>query len=159
MMRRAGWLSGLVVLSLLSAVGATGCHRGHRSSPARALPPAEAARVLIDRNWMDLWPENEHQRLHVFRFTPAMGGGVYQDRTLFKGTFELFRFAIDGVALEIELPETGEHVRTGYRIERVNGPAPFDLRLTLERSPRGPSVYYGRTDETAGDGLALPSMR
>jgi len=146
----------VVVLFLLSGVAATGCGRGHRSAAPTALPPAEAARVLIDRNWMDLWPENERQRLHVFRFTPAMGGGVFQDRTLFKGTFELFRFAIDGKALEIELPETGEHVRTGYRIDRVDGPAPFDLRLTFERSPRGPRVYYGRTDETAGDSLALP---
>ncbi len=156
MMRRNAWVPGLLLVLVASGVGANGCGRDSRSARSSALPPDEAARMLIDRNWMDLWPTNERQKLHVFRFTPAMGGGVYQDRTLFKGTFELFRFAIDGKALEIELPETGEHVRTDYRIERVDGPKPFDLRLTLERSPRGPRVYYGRTDETAGGGLALP---
>ena len=134
----------LVVLSLAACSGSSSS-----SSQGDRLPPDEAASVLIDRNWIDIWPTSKTERLHVYRFTPAMGGGVYQDRTIFKGTFELFMFEIDGDHLAIELPETDDAVRTGYRIDRVDGPEPFDLRLTLERSPRGPKVYYGRTAERA----------
>lgn len=120
-----------------------------RSDTSRVLPPDQAAEVLVDRNWIDVWPTSKSERLHVYRFTPAMGGGVFQDRTLFLGSFELFMFSIDRGHLVFEMPETEETVRTRYRIERVSGPEPFDLRLTLARTPRGPRVYYGRTAERA----------
>lgn len=110
----------------------------------------EAARLLVDRNWVDVWPKDKDDRLHVYRFVPSMGGGVFQDRTVFHGEFELFTFAIDGDTLEIDLPHTGDTARTRFRIDRVDGPAPFDLRLSLDHSPRGPRVYYGRTAETDG---------
>jgi hypothetical protein len=119
----------------------------HRDS--KAIGGKEAARLLTDRNWVDTWPHDKDDRLHVFRFTPDMGGGVYQDRTVFHGEFELFRFSVREDDLEFDLPHTGEHVHTRFRIERVDGPEPFDLRLTLDRSPRGPRVYYGRSAEGA----------
>jgi hypothetical protein len=125
---------------------------GSDARPA-AVSGEEAARLLIDRNWLDVWPSDKTQRLHVYRFTPSMGGGVYQDRTLFKGEFELFRFEVREDLLRFDLPETEQDVETRFRIERVSGPEPFDLRLVLDRSPRGPRVYYGRTAETAADSL------
>jgi hypothetical protein len=122
-----------------------------RSALARS--PPKKRRV----SWLDRWPVNDQDRLQVFRFTPSMGGGVFQNRTLFKGSFELFRYQTDGKKIEFDLPETHERTKTPFRIERVVGPAPFDLRLVLENSPRGPNVYYGRTDEKATDygGLGL----
>lgn len=140
----------MIVLGLLVSLMAA-C--GGEAAKSRAVPADEAADVLINRNWLDVWPQSKDERLHVYRFTPAMGGGVFQDRTLFKGTFELFRFEIDGTVLELDLPETEERVRTEFRIERVSGPEPFDLRLTLPDSPRGPTVYYGRSAETGADWL------
>jgi hypothetical protein len=133
-----------LVLLVVAWAGACG------SGPSSAVSEGEAARLLVDRNWIDVWPTDKDDRLHVYRFTPAMGGGVYHDRTVFKGEFELFTFSVDGDQLAIHLPHTGERFRTGFRIERVAGPEPFDLKLTLEQSPRGPRVYYGRTAETAG---------
>ena len=118
------------------------------SGGPRGISDDEAARLLVDRNWLDVWPADKDDRLHVYRFTPSMGGGVFQDRTVFHGEFELFVFAIQGDTLAIELPHTGERVRTRFRIERVSGPAPFDLRLTLDADPRGPGVYFGRSAET-----------
>ena len=138
-----------VALSLaLSTALVGGACRDTGSSRAAAVSGTDAARLLIDRNWIDVWPQTKDERLHVYRFTPGMGGGVYQDRTVFKGTFELFLFALREDELTFVLPETEEHVRTKFKIERVDGPAPFDLRLTLERSPRGPRVYYGMRRET-----------
>jgi hypothetical protein len=113
----------------------------------------EAGRLLVDRNWLDVWPTSKEERLHVYRFVPSMGGGVYQDRTLFKGEFELFTFHVDGDRLRIALPHTDEKIDTRFTLERVDGPEPFDLRLTLEHSPRGPRVFYGRSSERAGDPL------
>jgi hypothetical protein len=120
-----------------------------------AISDREAARLLVDRNWIDVWPTDKDDRLHVYRFVPSMGGGVFQDRTVFHGEFELFTFDVEGDTLELVLPHTGDTVRTRFRIERVSGPAPFDLRLTLDADPRGPRVYFGRTAETAATTLDL----
>lgn len=125
------------------------------SAKSSSVSDADARHLLIDRNWIDHMPKTDRERLHVYRFVPTMGGGVFQDRTLYKGTFELFKFDVDGDHLTFDLPETHERVRSQFHIEKVDGPAPFDLKLTVWSDPRGPSVYYGMRAETDRDGAAL----
>lgn len=136
-------------LTLLCALAlAAACGRD-RAPEVRTLPPDEAAEVLINRNWLDRWPTDEQERLRVYRFTPSMGGGVFQDRTLFAGHFELFTYQIDGEHLTIQWPNSKEEDRMVFRVQRVSGPPPFDLRLELTTPSRGPRVYHGRSVETA----------
>lgn len=151
---RTPWIVAALSLALL----AVACSSGSNKS-SKVLPADEARKVLIDRNWMDVWPRSKTERLHVYRFVPSMGGGVYQDRTIFKGTFELFQFRVRKGTIDFDLPETEQTVSARYRIEKVDGPHPFDLKLTLEPSPRGPGVFYGRSAETAAEAttLRLPS--
>ena len=126
------------------------------SKPDHQLSASDARDVLINRNWIDRMPETQSDRLHVYRFVPSMGGGVYQDRTLFKGTFELFMFKVErGDHIVFDLPETHERVTSQFQIERVAGPQPFDLKLTIFSDPRGPHVYYGMRAETDRDGHLL----
>lgn len=126
------------------------------SSPSsKAVSAEEAGKLLIDRNWLDRMPETERDRLFVYRFVPSMGGGVFQDRTLYKGTFELFSFKVDGDQLRFVLHETKQDVTSRFTIERVDGPAPFDLKLTVPGDPRGPKVYFGMRSETDRDGSRL----
>ena len=94
-----------------------------------------------------MWPTSKDDHLHVYRFTPKMGGGVYQDRTIYKGTFELFKFEATGDEIRFNLLETKDKVTSAYKIEQVSGPKPFDLRLTIFDSPRGPKTYYGMRSE------------
>lgn len=129
---------------------AAACGRD-QAPEVRTLPPDEAAEVLINRNWLDRWPTNEQERLHVYRFTPSMGGGVFQDRTLFAGEFELFTYQVDGEHLTIQWPNSKEEDRMVFRVQRVSGPAPFDLRLELTTPSRGPRTYWGRSVETGAD--------
>ncbi len=126
---------------LLTAALATGaCSRG----TSQALPPDEARALLIDRSWVDRLPSKVDDKLHVFRFTPSMGGGVYQDRTIFAGTFELFGFEQDGRSIRFNLLHTGDRKICRFVIEplKEKGPEGVDLKLTIEGSPRGASVYY-----------------
>lgn len=140
----------LLLAASLSFAAACG-----RDAPAKAnataVPLDEAAELLVNRNWMDLWPESETEKLNVFRFVPSMGGGVFQDRTLFQGSFELFTFRVSEGTIHFNLHHTKQEVPAKFRIDRVDGPEPFDLKLTLDRSPRGPSVYFGRSSETVTD--------
>ena len=138
------------------AVAAASLAACSSSSPSsRELPDDEARTLLIDRNWIDRMPRTDREKLQVYRFVPSMGGGVFQDRTLYKGTFELFTYQVRGRELRFNLPETREKVTSPYRIEAVDGPEPFDLKLTIPADPRGHGVYYGMRRETDRDGAAL----
>jgi hypothetical protein len=142
----------LATAGSLAAGSLTACHRTSSSQ----LSADDARDVLIDRNWIDRMPQTRTDQLHVYRFVPSMGGGVFQDRTLFKGTFELFMFKVEGGDhIVFDLPETHERVTSQFTIERVDGPAPFDLKLTLWRDPRGPHEYFSTRSETDRDGHLL----
>ena len=131
-------------------VALVGCsHKSH------SIAKDEARKLLIDRNWIDKWPTSRTDKLHVFRFVPQMGGGVFQDRTIYKGQFELFQFMVDGDQIQFDLPEKNERVISKFRIDKVDGPHPFDLKLTVENDPRGPHEYYGILEENDPDGHVL----
>src|SRR3569623_360560 len=136
----------------LALLVATACTSHHDS---KVISGDEARHLLIDRNWIDRMPKTERDKLHVYRFVPTMGGGVYQDRTIFKGTFELFKFAVDGDQLEFDLLETHDKVRSQFEITPVDGPEPFDLKLTIPHDFCGPRIYYGSRAETDRDGHLL----
>jgi hypothetical protein len=142
-----------VALALSLSLASSAC--SSRNTSSSHLAAAEARSLLLDRNWIDRMPATSRDRLTVFRFVPSMGGGVFQDRTLFKGSFELFRFEATGEEIRFMMPETGERVRSRYTIDVVDGPAPFDLRLSIPDSPRGPKVYFGIRAETDRDGQKL----
>jgi hypothetical protein len=144
----------LLAAAALAALAVTACS----SKSDTQLSASDARDVLIDRNWIDRMPETTTDRLHVYRFVPKMGGGVYQDRTIFKGTFELFLFKVERGQIVFQLPETREKVVSPFKIERVDGPEPFDLKLTIASDPRGPRVYYGIRAETDRDGQQLESQ-
>jgi hypothetical protein len=84
-----------------------------------------------------------------------MGGGVYQDRTVFKGTFELFTFTPNGHSIHFVFPHTGKQTTAAFHIEHVTGPEPFDLKLTIDGDPRGPGTYWGMTSDHLTDVDAL----
>jgi hypothetical protein len=137
--------------ALAVAFALTACH----AKSADRFDAGEAKRLLIDRNWIDRMPTTETDRLHVYRFVPTMGGGVFQDRTLYKGTFELFTFKVDADHIDFNLPQTHERVRSQFQIDKVAGPKPFDLKLTIWSDPRGPHEYYGIRSETDRSGEKL----
>ncbi|HVV81602.1 MAG TPA: hypothetical protein VHE35_00940 [Kofleriaceae bacterium] len=140
---RAAPAASLVAVAVAFAASATACHREAPSSAT--LSARDAGRVLIDRNWMDRWPEHKDDRLRLYRFTPSMGGGVYQDRKVFKGQFELFQYRAGDGTIDFTFPDSDEHVRSSFLVERVKQP-PFDLKLVIAHDPRGPGVYYARSD-------------
>ena len=123
---------------------------GACSKPAtHALPPDQAKKILLDRNWLDRVPQKVDDKLHVYRFVPSMGGGVFQDRTIFKGTFELFKFEATKSEIRFNLLHTGDKRVSAYSIEELATPGPdgVDLQLTITDDPRGARRYYGWRNE------------
>ena len=148
-MRRA-----VVVALALSLLSAAACDR---RAATHAVPPDEAKKLLLDRNWIDRLPEKIDDKLHVYRFVPSMGGGVFQDRTIFFGTFELFTFEADGERIRFNLLHTGDKRVSTYTIEELAPPGPegVDLQLTISDDPRGAKRYFGWRKEGRGGGSDL----
>lgn len=143
---------GTLLFALATVTAVTACSS---EATTKHVGAAESRVLLIDRNWLDHMPDSEKDKLFVYRFVPNMGGGVFQERTLFKGTFELFSFAVTEDKINFVLHETKQNVSSPFTIERVDGPKPFDLKLTIKDDPRGPHVYYGMQSETDRDGSKL----
>jgi hypothetical protein len=151
-MRRAA-----VALALVSSLlSLAACERRATTTRARALPPEQARQLLVERNWLDRVPEKVDDKLHVYRFVPSMGGGVFQDRTIFFGTFELFTFEADGERIRFNLLHTGDKRVSKYTIAELATPGPegVDLELTIADDPRGPKRYFGWRNERS-DGRDL----
>lgn len=146
-------------VAALVLLAAAGC--SSHEPAAEPIPPDRARTLLLDRNWLDRLPRNEHTQMHVYRFVPSMGGGVFQDRTLFAGRFELFRFENTGDEIRFDLLHTHDKHTSRYRIEQLaekERRGPLDLRLRVDRDPRGPGVYYGSSREGKDLDAALRAL-
>lgn len=157
---RASSVTIAMALALALAAVPAGCSSDAGTS---ALPGSEARKLMENRNWLDRWPTSEDERLYVYRFTPEMGGGVFQDRTLFAGRFELFTYQLGDDVVVIRWPDRapggGVEETIHYQIDQVAGPEPFDLRLTLRGTSLGPKVFYGIRSETGTAGALETALR
>jgi hypothetical protein len=148
-------------LLLLATVAPAGCKGEPGGTP---VSPDEAARLVVNRHWLDQLPEEGGPRFHVLLLLPAMQhSGVYQHRTMWKGDFELFFFKVQGDRLTFDLRGSRGKVSTAYHIERLQPDAnqPFDLKLVLHTGVRGPRTYYsfiGRGSEARALGGKLPPL-
>lgn len=117
------------------------CSRDHAATRG-GLPPDEATALLAKRVWLDKEPRGPRDVFHLLIFDREHAMGVYQDRTIWKGTFEAFKYEAQKGQLDMVLPGSGKRVKTAFTVERARrGDA--DVKLTLERAPAGPTVYYG----------------
>jgi len=128
------------VVVATAVLSAAACSRD--ASPGGSLPPDEATALLDKRIWLDKEPCGHSDVFHVLVFDRRSSSGVFQHRTIWKGDFELFKYEAQKGQLKLVLPGSQKRVQTGFTVERAKrGDA--DVKLTLERAPHGPTVYYG----------------
>ena len=122
-----------------------------RRAATHALPPEQGARSCCSIATGSIaLPQKVDDKLHVYRFVPSMGGGVFQDRTLFFGTFELFTFEADGQRIRFNLlahAATSASRPTPSRSWPRRAPTASTCKLTITDDPRGPKSYYGWRNE------------
>jgi hypothetical protein len=137
------WLfaSGIAVASMaaLASLSSTGCHSSR--APAESLTAAEAAKLLATTPWLDHMPAHEGDTIHLLQFD-RRARGVYVNGSAHRGAYDTFTYEAQGDQLRVAYLQDGVKVNTRFRIERVKR-AGFDLRLTFNDSPGGPSAYYG----------------
>jgi hypothetical protein len=127
-----------VVVAITALAAACSRDAGTRRAP---LPPDEATELLHQRIWLDQEPRKESDSFHVLVFDGEQSG-VLQNRTIWKGSFEIFLYEAQRGRIDLRLPASRKRLHTGFTIEPAKrGQA--DVKLTLQKSPSGPTVYYG----------------
>src|SRR5687768_14210167 len=98
-----------VILAVALAALSSSCSRDAASPPRVA--DNDSAQLLHRRVWLDEEPRTEHDRFHILFFDREKTG-VYQDRTVWKGEFELFRYQARDGGLVLKLPGSKRVVKT-----------------------------------------------
>ena len=137
------------ILGALLLTVVVGC--GRADEPAR-VSDGDALAILESTPWLDRVPEAETDVLHTYVY--ARGEGVYVTGNAHKGSYETFRYFVEDDRLRLRFTDEGKSYDARFRIERVRHRI-FEWKLTFDRSPRGPDVYYG-FDHGRGRG-ALPA--
>lgn len=129
-------IAATIIAVSLSAVACT-----QQKPKPEPLPPDQAAEMLAKRIWLDKEPRGWSDPFHILMFD-GDATGVYQDRTVWKGAFEVFIYEADGARLDLRLPGSRKTMKTGFKVEKATrGEA--DVKLTLDKTFEGPTTYYG----------------
>lgn len=147
--RRASLVALGVALALLAAPFAL----VGPSDDAPAEDPAARPYLILDRVWLDRYPEEARDELKLW-FWSSSGLGVYQQGSAYRFSIDVFDFSRNGRRLEMTFLQDEARARTRFQVAECDE-APFDLCLTLDESPRGPRRYFGFSDHRAQE-QALP---
>lgn len=128
----------VVVLALAGA--AVGVWRWHRTD---AVVETSDAKLVADRIWLDHLPRNERETINVFLLLSEDSVGVYQAASMWKGTYEGFRFELGGEELRLVFPQTGEREKVRVKARRCKEQG-MDYCLDLDGGSRGVRRYYSR---------------
>ncbi|MGE5180902.1 MAG: hypothetical protein ACM31C_02515 [Acidobacteriota bacterium] len=101
------------------------------------------SRLLRDRIWVDHMPRNERDMVNVLVVMSEQPVGVFNATSVWKGTYEGFRYEQSGDELRIVFPQTGDRDRVRVRARRCKEQG-MDYCLDVEGASRGVKRYYSR---------------
>jgi hypothetical protein len=127
------------VAAAIVLVALAGCGRDH-ARRHDVVPQRDAETILESTAWLDSAPESETDVIHAWIF--PRGEGLYFTGNAYKGAYETFRYFVEDERIKLRFQADGTKHEMRFRIERIDDRT-FDYKLTLDPSPRGPSVYYG----------------
>src|SRR5689334_17602479 len=98
------------------------------------------AEVLFDRIWIDHIPKTDKEEIQVFSaLSERLSGfsiGMFEVRTQWRGSFEMFRYEDHGERLRLVFPQSGDREMVTARAHRCDE-AQMDFCLEVEGASRG----------------------
>jgi len=128
----------LLALALVGTVS-YGAYRIATDDPTRA----DSEPLVLDRVWIDHVPRSERDTVQVFIAISEEPMGAFQASSMWKGTYELFRYQASGRELKIVYPQTGDR-ETVQAVGRRCTEGGMDYCLELDGGTRGVKRYYSR---------------
>jgi len=131
-----------VALLILVALGLFFLWRWWTGNDAATADRGKA--IVYDRVWVDHLPTSETDNFQIFAAVTEQPMGVFQATSMWKGSFEMFRYVDkgDGKAV-ITYPQSKESERVSYRAYKCKE-AKFQFCLELSGASRGTKKYYSQ---------------
>jgi hypothetical protein len=109
---------------------------------APAIEPTDS-RLAQDRLWVDHLPKSERDTFEVFTVLTQKPVGVFETLTVWRGSYEVFRYELSGEDMRVVFPHTGDREKVRVRARRCNERG-MDFCLELDGASRGVKRYYSR---------------
>jgi hypothetical protein len=136
----------LLVLAVISTCAFAGwrvLRGGDGGGGDEASAALDDSKLALDRIWIDHVPKDERDQISVFVAITDEPIGIFQTTSVWKGHFEMFRYAARGTELRILYPQDNDRDHVKVKATRC-GEGGFDYCLELEGATRGVSRYYSR---------------
>lgn len=114
------------------------------SSGLTAVAPA-SPELLEERLWLDKLPEDPSDKFALWLFVDD-GYGFFRQGSGFRFLVDVVGYERKGDRLSLTVLEDKKKKETRYTIRPCDEKPPFDLCLTFENAPLGPSKLYGFKD-------------
>ena len=108
-----------------------------------------AVNMLINRPWMDEFPEKPEQPFVGYIFTDEAAGISDRADSLYKHLIEIFAFKSSAEKISFIFPHDRRKAESTYKVERIEFKGQFNLKLTLQKDPqmKGKTyVYFSNTN-------------
>jgi hypothetical protein len=124
-------------LAVLSILGLVGVFWGLRASPT------DENELAFNRVWISHLPQHEKDKISIFAMIDEEEIGIFDERSLFQGDFDIFEYRKDGNSILITLLQTEKKSKSSFKASRCNEKG-FDFCLEIRGNQRGPSRYVSR---------------
>lgn len=129
-----------ILLAAALAGVAVGGWQWHRSSGE---VDTTETKLVRDRIWIDHMPRSERETVNGFVALSDEPVGVFQAASVWKGSYELFRYEMSGDQLQLIFPQNGERERVRVKARRCKE-AGMDFCMEMDGASRGVKKYYSR---------------
>ena len=130
----------LLVVALVATVGYGGWRLAHHSAAPQS---TDDSKLALDRVWVDHIPKTERDTIQVFAAISEENFGVFQQTSVWKGNFELFRFQSSGDKIKATFPQDGDKEDITVKATRCSE-GQMDYCMEVSGSKRGVKKYYSR---------------
>ena len=131
----------LALFTVVIAGAAVGYRHFHHAAPAHA----HHAHLVQDRAWLDHMPRNDRDTVNVFVALTQQPVGVYQAASMWKGSYEAFRYEQKGDEIRMLFPQTGSKESVTVTAYECSDQG-FDYCLDVKGGSHGVKRYYSREE-------------
>jgi hypothetical protein len=101
-------------------------------------------KLVFDRLWVDHMPRNDKDTIQIFAAITDEPIGIFQETSVWKGAFELFRYESHDGEIRMVFPQSNEKNKVKAKARACSDKRDMDYCLELTGTNRGVKKYYSR---------------
>ena len=101
-------------------------------------------KLVFDRLWVDHMPRNDKDTIQIFAAITDEPIGIFQETSVWKGAFELFRYESHDGEIRMVFPQNNDRNKVKANARACNDKRDMDYCLELTGTNRGVKKYYSR---------------